>query len=167
MWEVIIWSLWLWLWLQNQRLSFKITYFTKYCFRVGDLRKLFLRNWSFKFPPLLSAKIVPTIRDICHRNHKLCLWRENLPCGEMSPHGKYGEKSVMWRNVEKNLSYTEISLHKKCGYKSFLSQNCFVAIYAVSLLNLFCCNLHAFCVEKLNQKLCLWRKRTNIRNGGN
>ena len=54
---------------------------------------------------------------------------------EIFPHGRYGDKSVMWRNVETNLSCGEISPPERRGHKSDLSQFmlfcrkiCFVAI---------------------------------------
>ena len=62
-----------------------------------------------------------------------CLWRkichvekfsphDKLSVGEMSPQGKYGEKSVLWINVKTDLSCGEISSHEKCGDKYVLWQ---------------------------------------------
>ena len=45
---------------------------------------------------------------------------EKLSCGKISPHGKFEEKSVMWRKEEKNLSGGEILPHEKCGHKFVL-----------------------------------------------
>ena len=74
----------------------------------------------------------------------------------MYPHGKYRDKSVMWRYVETNFSCGEISPHERCGDKSDLSQFMlfwpkisFVAIYAVLLRNLFGWDLHAFAWRKI------------------
>ena len=68
-----------------------------------------LNKDSIEKVPSVAKSIVPmkVIPDICHRHHRRCLWRTNLPCGEMSPHGKFGKKSVMGRSVEKNLSCGE------------------------------------------------------------
>ena len=89
----------------------------------------------------------------------------------MFPHAKYGDKSVMWKNVETNLSCVEIFPHERCGDKSDLSQFmlfcrkiCFVAIYAVLSQNLFGCDLRAFAWRRswTKNSVC-GEKRTNMR----
>ena len=74
----------------------------------------------------------------------------------------------MWRNMEKNLSYGDIFSHERCGDKSafFLHKSrCFVVKSLLLPFTLFCCErcfvaIYALlCGEKLNQKLCLWRKK--------
>ena len=97
--------------------------------------------------------------------------RRNSPHNKLSveevfPHGKYGDKSVMWRYVETNLSYGEISPHERCGDKSDLSQFmlfcrkiCFVAIYAVLSRNLFGRDLLAFAWRKIEPKILSVEKK--------
>ena len=92
-----------------------------------------------------------------------------LSVEEMYPHGKYRDKSVMWRNVETNLSCGEISPHERCGDKSELSQFmlfcrkiCFVAIYAVLSRNIFGCNFCAFAWRKIEPKFLSVEKKGQI-----
>ena len=83
-------------------------------------------------------------------------WRNRLSYGEISPHEKYGAKSVMWRNCLNNV------------YNLW----CFNAYYAVLLQNLLILRFTLFCRkicfvaiyallrgEKLSKKLCPWRKK--------
>ena len=66
------------------------------------------------------------------------------------------EKVFHMRKVEK-ICHVEIFLHmRKISFMRFMlfcREICFVAIYTL------------LCGEKLNQKLCQWRKKTNIRYG--
>ena len=71
--------------------------------------------------------------------------------------------------MEKNLSCGDISSHQGCGHKSVLSQFMLFVVKSVLLLfTLFFCERYfaaiyaLLCGEKLNQKLCLWRKKGQI-----
>ena len=66
---------------------------------------------------------------------------------------KIWRKSVMWRNYVYNL-WRFIALNC-CKIIFFGNLRCFVEIFFVKIYALLC-------AEKLSQKLCLWRKRTNI-----
>ena len=75
----------------------------------------------------------------------------------------------MWRNEEKNLSCGGIYPHEKCGHKFVLQQYtlfgrkiCFVAIYAVLLLNLSCRDLRAFAWRKNKTKNCVCGEKGQI-----
>ena len=86
--------------------------------------------------------------------------RRNSPHNKLSveevfPHGKYGDKSVMWK--------------ERCGEKSDLSQFilfsrkiCFVAIYAVFSRNLFDRDLLAFAWRKFEPKILSVEKKGQI-----
>ena len=84
----------------------------------------------------------------------------------MSPLGKYGEKSVMWINVETNQSCGEISLHEKCGDKSVLSQfKLFcrkICFDAISGAKYFCRDLRAFAWRKIEPKFVSVEKKGQI-----
>ena len=100
------------------------------------------------------------------------------------------KNSAMWRNFRLNakivpfkcgvnLSNGEISPHEKCGDKS-VNIMCTI-FYVLSHFILFCCKIFLLCDlrcfvaksvlswftrfawRKLSQKLCLWRKTTNMR----
>ena len=116
------------------------------------------------------------------------MWRNRLSYGEISPHEKYGAKSVVWGkflhmiNVDSNLScgaaqptFLPLSLiHPLLIYQINNVYNlwCFNAYCAVSLQNrlilrftLFCrkiCFVAIYALlrgEKLSKKLCPWRKK--------
>ena len=61
---------------------------------------------------------------------QIVMWRnsphDKLSFGEMSPHGKYGDKSVIWRNAERKICHVEKLLHMRN-----VETNLFVTIYAV------------------------------------
>ena len=73
---------------------------------------------------------------------------------------KYGETSVTWKNF-----FTWDMWGQNCfvTMHAVLSKNLLFAIYAVLLQNIFVAIHMLLRGEKINHKLCLWRKRTNIR----
>ena len=124
---------------------------------------------------------VTTILDICHKHHKRCLWRKNLPCGEISPHDRLScaenlhstncqlAKCLHMVNVETNLSFGEISPHQKCGDNlfclnlcCFVSKSVCVAIYAVLSRNQFCRDLRVFAWRKIQAKIVFVEKKGQI-----
>ena len=72
-----------------------------------------------------------------------CLHMINMSCGEISPHEKCGDKSVL----------SQLML--------FCYEIYFAAIYAVSR-NLFCCNLRAVEWRKIKLKIVSVEKKVQI-----
>ena len=66
-----------------------------------------------------------------------------------------------------NLEKFQNSPHDRCEefeiYPVFDCEICFVEIYAIFRVVCFVAIYALLCGEKLNRKLCLWRKKTNIR----
>ena len=91
----------------------------------------------------------------------LLMWR-NLSCGEMFPHDRF----LHMRNekCQANLLCGGISPHdiSLLQIMLFCCKICFVAIYAVLLRNLFCCDLRAFVWRKVELKIVLVEKKRQI-----
>ena len=106
------------------------------------------------------------------------MWRNRLSYGEISPHEKYGAKSVVWRkflhmiNVDSNLScgaaqptFLPLSLIQPLliyQINNVYNLWCFNAYCAVLSQNLFCRDLRAFAWRKIEQKIVPVDKKGQI-----
>ena len=106
---------------------------------------------------------------------KSVMWRNRLSYGEISPHEKYGAKSVVWRkflhmiNVDSNLSCGEMIHHLLIYQINVVFYNAYCAVLLQNRLilrfTLFCrkiCFVAIYALlrgEKLSKKLCPWRKK--------
>ena len=98
---------------------------------------------------------------------QIVMWRksphEKLLFGEMFPHGKYGEKYVIWRNVETNLSCGEICPQEK-RWNNLFCHNlcCFVEKLVLLPFTLFCRNLRVFAWREIEPKIVSVEKKGQI-----
>ena len=111
--------------------------------------------WSWRIPDICYRRC--SWRKICYveklADWQVVIWKnsphDKLSVREISPHGKFGAKSVTWRNVETNLSCVEISWHMETIFfvtiHAFLSQDLFYCHLSCCVPKyLFCCDLCAF-----------------------
>ena len=137
---------------------------------------------SIEKVPSVAKLIVPikVIPDICHRHHRRCLWKTNLPCGEFHHmtncqlekclHMENMEKNLLWGEMWRKISHVENNLHMRNVETSLFYHNlcCFVIKSVWLPFMLFCRQIYFVAIhtllrgEKLNQKIVSVEKKRQI-----